>query len=64
MNNIYNINVREIQISDINLIADYWLKSDPDFLICMGVDLDKVTTRNEMTNFLTDQINTPIEKKV
>ncbi len=50
------INVREIEIADISRIADYWLLSDPDFMVGMGVDLDKLPTRKSITEMLTQQI--------
>lgn len=58
-----NLNVREIELKDLDLIADYWLKSDPDFLEYMGVDLNKLPTRIGLIKMLTEQINTPIKEK-
>ena len=63
MNINFDINVREIELKDINLIADYWLKSDSDFLVKMGVDLNKLPTRKGLSLMLTEQINTPITDK-
>ena len=57
------LSVREIQEKDIDLIADYWLHSDPAFLMSMGVDLDKIPTREQLTQMLLSQINTAIEEK-
>ena len=57
------LSVREIQEKDIDLIAQYWLNSDPSFLISMGVDLDKIPTREQLKQMLLTQINTPIEEK-
>ena len=57
MENDLEISVREIQLKDIDLIADYWHKSDTDFLINMGVDLNKLPTRTELIEMLTVQIN-------
>ena len=48
--------VREIQHSDVNSIVDYWLDSDPDFLIGMGVDLKKVPSREELNSKISEQI--------
>lgn len=59
----YNLYVREIELKDINLLADYWLKADPDFLVGMGVDLQKLPTREQLTKMLTTQINLPINQK-
>jgi len=57
------ISVREIELNDIDLIADYWLKSDSDFLTSMGVDLDKLPTRTGLSKMLTEQISLPIKDK-
>lgn len=57
------LKVREIEDKDIDLIADYWLTSDPEFLISMGVDLAKLPTRLELKEMLTQQIDTPLQKK-
>lgn len=57
------ITVREIQLKDIDLIADYWLKSEPDFLVKMGVDLKKLPSRNGLKKMLTEQINQVITAK-
>jgi len=63
MNNNIDINVREIQLEDIDLIADYWLKSDSNFLVQMGVDLNKLPTRKGLSLMLAKQINIPITNK-
>ena len=58
-----DISIREIQLKDIDLIADYWLKSDSDFLISMGVDLSKLPIRNELVEMLKAQVNSSIQDK-
>lgn len=58
-----SLNVREIKLKDIDLIADYWLKSDPDFMVSLGVDLNKLPKREDFIEALTQQINSPIESK-
>lgn len=63
MNENLKIEVREIELKDIDLIADYWLKSESDFLINMGVDLKKLPTRIELRNRLTKQINLSVTSK-
>ena len=37
-----HLSIRELQIDDISLIADYWLLSDPNYMKSMGVDLAKL----------------------
>ncbi len=58
-----NLHVREIELNDIDLIADYWLNSDPGFLVNMGVDLDKLPTRKDFREMLSRQISLSIENK-
>ncbi|WP_242927220.1 GNAT family N-acetyltransferase [Pontibacter vulgaris] len=58
------LTVRELQAEDIALIANYWLESDPEFLVSMGVDLEKLPTREGLTNMLTRQVNLPLQEKV
>ncbi|MAX81295.1 MAG: GNAT family N-acetyltransferase [Crocinitomicaceae bacterium] len=55
--------LRLLTADDIPLIADYWLLSDSDFLIGMGVDLDKLPSREGLTNMLTQQLNLPDAEK-
>ena len=57
------IEVREVTKQDIKLVADYWLTSDRDFLISMGVDINKLPTREGLTNMLLSQIKTPDNEK-
>lgn len=57
------IAVREIESKDIDIITDYWLKSDDSFLVQMGVDLNKVPTRNGFREMLEEQINTSLVEK-
>ena len=63
MNKNAQIKVREIELKDIDLIADYWLESESDFLIGMGVDLNKLPTRSGLQKMLTEQINTSLTNK-
>lgn len=58
-----NINVREITQQDFNKIADYWLLSNPDFLVRMGVDLQKLPSRYGLINMLKEQLKLPLHLK-
>jgi len=55
--------VREIQQSDIEPLSDYWFKSDPAFLINMGVDLSKMPTREEWEQMLNEQLSQSYKEK-
>ena len=57
------LSVREIQLSDIEPLADYWFKSDPQFLVNMGVDLSKMPTRADWKQMLIEQIDQSYEEK-
>jgi len=58
-----NLQVRELEYRDIELLADYWLLSDPKFLEGMGVDLSKLPLREDLTKMLTSQLDSSVEKK-
>jgi RimJ/RimL family protein N-acetyltransferase len=57
------LSVKEIQPTDIDAIAQYWLGAESSFLISMGVDLNKLPTRDQLTRILLEQIKAPIEEK-
>ena len=57
------LEVREICVEDIGLIANYWTNSDPDFMVGMGVDLEKLPTAQQINESLTRQIETPYKGK-
>lgn len=60
----FNLSVRELQLSDLDSIIDYWLNSKPSFLEAMGVDLSKIPLREQWEEMLNEQIEQPyIEKK-
>ena len=58
-----HLSVREMQHKDIEPLSDYWFKSDPAFLISMGVDLPKMPTRKEWEQMLNEQVSQSYEEK-
>lgn len=58
------LTVRELQESDIPLIADYWTNSSDEHLVAMGVDLAKVPSREDFVDMLEYQLSLPIEKRM
>lgn len=58
-----DLNVREAELNDIELIADYWFNSSPEYLQGMGVDLKKMPNRDSFMEMLTIQIGLPYEEK-
>ncbi len=57
------LSVRELQESDIEPLSDYWFKSDPSFLVNMGVDLSKIPPREEWEQMLIEQIGQSYTEK-
>ncbi len=57
------LSVREIQKSDIDLITDYWINSDPSFLSAMGVDLSKIPSRADLSEMLSEQLTQGYKEK-
>lgn len=63
MNNNPSLAVREMQQEDIELIVQYWVDAQPDFLTGMGVDLGKMPGREELSNALAAQLQAPYPQK-
>lgn len=63
MANERQLRVRELVLSDIELICNYWLNADNDYLVGMGVDVKKLPSREDLTHMLTQQIQLPYEEK-
>jgi len=57
------LDVREITIEDIQPLADYWTKSDPGFLVSMGVDLSKLPARSDLVEMLEQQVTQDYSEK-
>jgi arginine deiminase len=57
------LSVREIQHSDIKPLSDYWFRSDPQFLINIGVDLSQMPTRELWEQMLDQQIKQTYKEK-
>jgi RimJ/RimL family protein N-acetyltransferase len=58
-----NLQVREMEERDVNLIASYWVDSDPDHMVSMGVDLDKIPKRSQIQNMLMEQLSQDYSEK-
>ena len=57
------LGVREITGGDIPYLVDYWMKSDPAYLVSMGVDLEKLPTENSLREMLSSQLSQSYESK-
>lgn len=58
-----HLNVREITVEDVDLLADYWFQSSSAYLRAMGADKDLLPSREDFCNSLLEQINHPYNKK-
>lgn len=58
-----NLKVRELNHSDISLLVDYWLKSSPEHLVGMGVDLAKLPSLQGLRKMLETQLETPLKER-
>lgn len=54
---------RELTVSDISLVADYWINAAPDFLLSIGADPDKIPKRGEFEVMLLHQLQQPISER-
>ena len=55
--------VREIQITDIEPLLDYWFTADEDFLLSMGVDVNLMPERDQFKQMLLNQIDSDYTNK-
>ena len=57
------LSVREIILTDVGAIVNYWHQRNETFLAGMGVDIDKLPSKEELTQILSEHLNTPLEKR-
>ncbi len=58
-----HLSVREMQASDIPLIAGYWTSATAEHLLGMGADPARMLLAHEWHELLTTQLHTPLEQK-
>lgn len=61
--NHYTLSVRELCKDDIEPLTQYWLNANGAFLKNMGVDVNKMPSKDEWISMLTGQLNTPLKQK-
>lgn len=52
--------LREATIKDVSLIAAYWLKSGHNYMRSLGVDIEKLPSRDDFISMLSTQISLPL----
>jgi RimJ/RimL family protein N-acetyltransferase len=57
------VRIREITVSDVPFLLDYWFSADDEYLIGMGVDLAKMPNRYDFEAMLMKQIDLPYNQK-
>ena len=57
------LSIRELEEKDIKHISDYWTKSDPEYLMSLGVDLEKVPDPEEFRTMLLNQLASAYHEK-
>ncbi len=65
MNWIYNdlnLSVTEMRITEIGFMVDYFLDSEAEFLIRMGVDKSKLPKRGDWINEIELEMRKPVEE--
>lgn len=55
--------VREATKEDVSLIADYWLRSDHNYMRSLGVDLERLPSRDDFISMLSTQISLPLRER-
>jgi RimJ/RimL family protein N-acetyltransferase len=58
-----NRRIREMTISDVDLIVDYFLWSDNDYLKSLGVDIHKLPAKKEWGELILKELQRPLEAK-
>lgn len=59
-----DLSIREIQLTDIPNVVNYWMTATDAHLTGMGVDLKKMLNAEQFTQMLTKNINTPLEQRI
>ena len=57
------LSTRELSENDIELLLQYWFASEHTFLHGMGVDIQKMPTKEIFKETLVEQLSTPLDKK-
>lgn len=57
------LSVREIELTDIDPLVNYWLSADEKFLAAMGADIRKIPGKERWIHMLEQQISQPYDKK-
>jgi hypothetical protein len=57
------LSVREMILTDVVPVVNYWHQRNEDFLTSMGVDVSKLPSREQLTQMLSEHLSTPIEQR-
>lgn len=57
------LSIRELENKDIETFASYWLNADASYLAAMGVDKNKLPTKEQFFLFWEVQLALPLEER-
>ena len=57
------ITIKDLDRSNLESVLDYWLLSSKDHLLSMGVDLNKIPTRDSLYKMIGSQIELQDDEK-
>jgi RimJ/RimL family protein N-acetyltransferase len=57
------LSVREMQLSDVLPFISYWYDADPVYLYNMGVDINKMPSREHFHQMVLEQLSLPVNQR-
>ena len=57
------LSVREMTLTDVDAVVNYWHQHNEAFLAAMGVDVEKLPSKEQLTLMLSEHLSTPLEKR-
>ncbi|MCO4292204.1 GNAT family N-acetyltransferase [Solitalea sp. MAHUQ-68] len=57
------LSIRELTINDIELIVNYWTMAKDEYLVGMGVEVNKLPTKEQWVEMLSEQLNQSFQEK-
>lgn len=58
-----SFSIRELSPTDLPVFAAYWLNADAAYLAGMGVDINKLPTKEDFFTYWTSQFELPLEER-
>jgi RimJ/RimL family protein N-acetyltransferase len=58
------LSIRQLQITDLDLFAAYWLNSDQSYFTGMGVDVTKLPAKKNIFDYWQSQFKMPLDQRL